>query len=98
MQKRFKTASPAAVDLLSKMLTFDPSKRITAAEALSHEYFAAWRKEADVLQSVCPTPLSVDIESESEDASRLPGSILAEAKLYEDPYDARRMPGSEAGH
>ena len=29
-----------ATDLLSKMLTFQPSLRITASEALSHPYFA----------------------------------------------------------
>ena len=29
-----------ATDLLSKMLTFQPSLRITAAEALAHPYFA----------------------------------------------------------
>jgi serine/threonine protein kinase len=27
-------------DLLSKMLSFDPKKRISAKEALSHEYFS----------------------------------------------------------
>merc|ERR1719397_287728 len=31
---------PQATDLLSKMLTFQPSLRITAAEALAHPYFA----------------------------------------------------------
>jgi len=32
-------ASPQALDLLERLLQFDPSKRITAAEALSHPYF-----------------------------------------------------------
>jgi len=27
-----------AIDLLSKMLTFDPTQRITAAEALEHPF------------------------------------------------------------
>merc|ERR1719242_988768 len=31
---------PQATDLLSRMLTFQPSLRITAAEALAHPYFA----------------------------------------------------------
>ncbi|PIA46891.1 hypothetical protein AQUCO_01500436v1 [Aquilegia coerulea] len=30
---------PAGVDLLRRMLTLDPSQRITAQEALGHAYF-----------------------------------------------------------
>lgn len=37
--KRFKASPPLAVDLLQRMLTFDPKKRITVREALKHEYF-----------------------------------------------------------
>ncbi|KAH8834760.1 kinase-like domain-containing protein [Flagelloscypha sp. PMI_526] len=33
------TASPQALDLLERLLKFDPKERITAAEALSHPYF-----------------------------------------------------------
>jgi cyclin-dependent kinase 7 len=35
----FNAASEDALDLLGKMLTFDPAKRITAREALGHSYF-----------------------------------------------------------
>jgi len=33
-------ADPLAIDLLQKMLVFDPTKRITASEALQHPYMA----------------------------------------------------------
>lgn len=34
-------ASPQALDLLERLLQFDPSKRVTATDALSHPYFTA---------------------------------------------------------
>ena len=36
----FKGANPDAIDLIRKMLTFDPSKRITIDEALEHPYMS----------------------------------------------------------
>lgn len=32
-------ASPQAIDLMEKMMTFDPHKRLTAAQCLNHPYF-----------------------------------------------------------
>jgi serine/threonine protein kinase len=39
------------VDLLSRLLTFDPSKRLPAAKALDHPYFS----EAPLPASMMPT-------------------------------------------
>jgi p38 MAP kinase len=36
-----------ALDLLEKMLVFDPRSRITATEALSHEYLAPYHDPTD---------------------------------------------------
>ncbi|XP_047187271.1 mitogen-activated protein kinase 14A isoform X1 [Scophthalmus maximus] len=40
-------ANPQAVDLLEKMLVLDTDKRITAAEALAHSYFAQYHDPDD---------------------------------------------------
>ncbi|XP_031142227.1 mitogen-activated protein kinase 14A isoform X2 [Sander lucioperca] len=40
-------ANPLAVDLLEKMLVLDTDKRITAAEALAHPYFAQYHDPDD---------------------------------------------------
>ncbi len=38
--------------LLGRMLAFDPERRITAEEALAHEYFAALETTADTLDNL----------------------------------------------
>jgi len=38
-KKLFPEASPLGLDLLTKMLTFNPNKRFTVEECLAHPYF-----------------------------------------------------------
>ena len=40
-------ANPLAIDLLNKLLEFDPAKRITVEEALAHPYLGAYHDEDD---------------------------------------------------
>ena len=40
LSARFPRASPAALKLLAKLLSFDPARRATAEEALTDPYFA----------------------------------------------------------
>ena len=47
LEQIFSQASPLAIDLLKKLLTFDPSKRITVEEALCHPYLQALHSEED---------------------------------------------------
>ena len=37
---KYPDASPLAIDLLTKLLAFNPKKRITVSQAIRHEYFA----------------------------------------------------------
>ncbi|KAJ2749983.1 mitogen activated protein kinase [Coemansia pectinata] len=47
MNKLFPYASPQAIDLMNKMLTFNPKRRITVEEALAHPYLAQYHDEQD---------------------------------------------------
>ncbi|KAK9236934.1 kinase-like domain-containing protein [Lipomyces kononenkoae] len=59
--KLFPTANPQALDLLSRMLTFDPAERITVQEALEHPYLSVWHDPAD--EPECPTTFDFSFES-----------------------------------
>ena len=45
--KLFPAAAPEALDLLDKMLTFNPDRRITIAEALQHPYMESLHEPED---------------------------------------------------
>ncbi|KAL3895593.1 MAG: hypothetical protein SGCHY_004605 [Lobulomycetales sp.] len=47
LAKIFTHATPAAIDLLEKLLKFDPEQRITVEEALSHPYLQAYHESDD---------------------------------------------------
>lgn len=57
--KKFESLFPAAdhmaLDLLQKMLKFNPKKRVTAAEALDHEFFSGIRRSD--METVVERPL-----------------------------------------
>lgn len=39
LQRKFPYLTTAGIDLLSRLLTYDPDQRISAVEALEHPYF-----------------------------------------------------------
>ena len=47
LAKVFPNASAQALDLMEKMLTFNPNRRITVEEALAHPYLASLHNEKD---------------------------------------------------
>jgi hypothetical protein len=58
LRARFPHANPAALNLLQRMLTFAPGKRISAVQALQHEYFD-WDHELVEAAPEAPDPPSI---------------------------------------
>ncbi|KAH9888823.1 kinase-like domain-containing protein [Cubamyces lactineus] len=52
-EKLIPTADPQAIDLITKLLKFDPSQRITVVEALEHPWLSAYHDVSD--EPECPT-------------------------------------------
>ncbi|XP_010555593.1 PREDICTED: mitogen-activated protein kinase homolog MMK2-like [Tarenaya hassleriana] len=59
---KFPNMKPEAVDLLEKMLVFDPRKRITVQEALCHPYISHLHDDTD--EPVCSQPLTFGFENQ----------------------------------
>ncbi|KXS13683.1 cyclin-dependent kinase 10 [Gonapodya prolifera JEL478] len=67
LRSQFSTISPAALNLLSSMLTYDPKRRISAADALHHEYFRENPRECH--PSMIPS--HPEIRNQKSEQSRL---------------------------
>lgn len=57
----FPNANPEALDLLGKMLAFDPVDRITVEDALAHPFLKIWHDPAD--EPVCAAEFDFSFES-----------------------------------
>ncbi|XP_074274119.1 mitogen-activated protein kinase 3-like [Silene latifolia] len=75
----FRNADPLGLDLLDKMLRFDPTKRITVAEALQHPYM--WSMYNPCTSQSAPYPCAVDVDA-SVGVDMIKRMIMDEMLLY----------------
>ncbi|CAM9475090.1 unnamed protein product [Ectocarpus sp. 8 AP-2014] len=88
LRHKYAGASRLALDLLSRMLRFDPSRRITIDEALEHPYLASCRKpEKEVTARV---PITMEFEHSTTDKATLKRLIYEEVLHYH-PEEAARL-------
>jgi mitogen-activated protein kinase 7 len=78
-QSLFRNANPDALDLLDRMLAFDPSSRISVEEALEHRYLHIWHDASD--EPSCPTTFDFHFEV-VEDIGEMKQMILAEVNRF----------------
>ncbi|KAK6164213.1 hypothetical protein DH2020_001077 [Rehmannia glutinosa] len=72
-------ADPLAIDLLRKLLVFDPSKRITATEALCHPYISSLYDPSCSPQAECGLKGDVDENMEEQEIRQM---MLREILYY----------------
>jgi len=85
----FPNANPDALDLLDRMLAFDPSRRISVEQALEHPYLAIWHDASD--EPDCPTTFDFDFEV-VEEVPEMRKMILDE--VYRFRQLVRTVPGA----
>ncbi len=77
----FPNASPQALDLLERLLDFDPAKRITVEQALEHPYLETYHDPADEPTHV-PFDFGFEQYNRIDDLRKL---ILEEINTYYSP-------------
>lgn len=89
-EKLYPSASPEALDLLSKLLTWDPDERMSAVEALNHPWLKAYRDSNANFESPPPfnkfaeTELIKDIGSFKAGLEREADEMRAELAAFEE--------------
>lgn len=66
--------NPVALDLLSKMLVFDPRERCTIDQALNHEYLAELHRQME--EPLCRAPFDSEFEKQADAGVDIPKTDL----------------------
>jgi len=82
LHELFPEANRQAIDLLGKMLQFDPDKRITVEDALAHPYLAALHCPRDEPTRCAINPFEFDFERRDNSTDSLRKEIWREMLAY----------------
>jgi serine/threonine protein kinase len=85
----FKEANPLALDLLKKLLAFDPDKRITVEQALNHPYLESLHYPADEPTTVPVSFFDFEYERQVLTTRNLKDLMYEEILLYH--FSAKKL-------
>eukprot|EP00249_Psilotum_nudum_P021782 c28244_g2_i1 orf=498-1646(-) len=80
LTEKFPRVSPLAIDLIEKMLTFDPNERISVEDALAHPYLSTLHDVTD--EPNCPVPFCFDLEEHSLTQEQVKDILYKEAMAF----------------
>ncbi|KAL4435824.1 hypothetical protein ABPG74_015792 [Tetrahymena malaccensis] len=85
LSKLIPNASPQAIDLISKMIVFNPDKRISAEEALKHPFFESIREQDFEVEA--KVKFDFDFEREDITLDELKDAIYQEMLKFHPTFD-----------
>ncbi|XP_044315311.1 mitogen-activated protein kinase ERK-A isoform X1 [Drosophila rhopaloa] len=85
----FPNADPLALDLLGKMLTFNPHKRIPVEEALAHPYLEQYYDPGD--EPVAEVPFRINMENDDISRDALKSLIFDETLKFTERQPERAL-------
>lgn len=95
LRQVFPNAAPVALDLLAKMMKFDPLERISVTDALAHPFLSQYHDPTD--EPTCP-PFEFDFEGNNTmEAAELRENIVQEIKKYEPTTRKSYAPATPTG-
>jgi hypothetical protein len=90
----FPTASPAAVDLLTQLLQFDPRRRLTAEAALGHPYLKEYHSWTGAVEPVWPhRPILFEFDLIRLTKADIQTRIFSEVERYYRGGRSKPLPG-----
>ncbi|KAI6176157.1 Mitogen-activated protein kinase [Aphelenchoides bicaudatus] len=80
-KRMYPNGDPRGLDLLDKLLTFNPNQRITVEQALAHPFFEQYYDPND--EPICDNPFTFDVELDNLPKETLKKMIFDESHSFQ---------------